>query len=153
MILLKIKINKENEISRVEECDIEKEYLKNETKSDIQEYINENEKSNKNEKINFKLNKSKSVLSMGLNRYENIDIKNSENFEPNICINNNKIFFDNNSNNNKNYESNININKIRRNNITSKENIINKSETNRTKKKRQMDNYSYYFKLKEKMQK
>ena len=145
--------NKENEISRVEECDIEKEYLKNETKSDIQEYINENEKSNKNEKINFKLNKSKSVLSMGLNRYENIDIKNSENFEPNICINNNKIFFDNNSNNNKNYKSNININKIRRNNITSKENIINKSETNRTKKKRQMDNYSYYFKLKEKMQK
>ena len=139
--------NKENEISRVEEYDIDKEYLKNETKSDIQEYINENEKSNKNEKINFKLNKSKSVLSMGLNRYENIDIINSENFEPNIYQNENKIIIDNISNNNKNYKSNIN------NNITSKDNINNKSDTNRTKKKRQMNNYSYYFKLKEKMQK
>ena len=139
--------NKENEISRVEEYDIDKEYLKNETKSDIQEYINENEKSNKNEKINFKLNKSKSVLSMGLNRYENIDIINSENFEPNIYQNENKIIIDNISNNNKNYKSNIN------NNITSKDNINNKSEANRTKKKRQMNNYSYYFKLKEKMQK
>ena len=147
--------NKENEVSRVEEYDIEKEYLKNETKSDIQEYINESEKNNKKEKINFKLNKSKSVLSMGLNRYENIDIKNSENIEPNIYPNKNQIKCDNNniSNYHKIFKSYINVNKLRRNNKASKENINNKSDTNRTKKKRQMDNYSYYFKLKGKMKK
>jgi len=147
--------NKENEVSRVEEYDIEKEYLKNETKSDIQEYINENEKSNKKEKRNFKLNKSKSVLFMGLNRYENIDIKNSENIEPNIYPNKNQIKCDNSniSNYHKIFKSNINVNKHRTNKLTSKENINNKSDASRTKKKRQMDNYSYYFKLKGKMKK
>ena len=162
--------NEENEISNVEEYDINKECLKNETKSDIQDYIIENEKSIKKEKINFKLNKSKSVLSMGLNRYENIDNKKTENLD---SIINNKQYDDQNQINiddinlNKNmkkiYNSNMNINKQGKYTInlskneskriiiltSSKQNINNKSETNRTKKKRQINNYSYYFKLKE----
>ena len=178
----------ENEISKVEEYDINEEYSKNETKSDIQDYIDENEI--KKGKINIKLNKCKSVTSMALNRYENIDIKNSGNFysmndnqknndkktKINVADLNEIKDKNNNINNNKEIDqiSNIIKNSYSIKNIYGKRNhCINlgqnkkfvvklriiplkeqnnniKSESNRTKKKRQMDNYSYYYQLKEK---
>ena len=52
----------ENNISKVEEYDINKEYLKNETKSSIQDYIDNNENLDNKRKINLKLNKSRSAL-------------------------------------------------------------------------------------------
>ena len=169
--------NNENEISKVEEYDINKEYLKNETRSDIQDYIDVNDTNNEKEKINIKLNKCKSVTSIVLNRYEDIDIKNSDNL---YSMNKNK--------NNKDEKTNININNkeielifnkmkysysIRNlygkkklyTNLSQNEKLLNKiqiiplkeqnnnnikSESNRTKKKRQIDNYAYYYKLKEK---
>lgn len=185
----------ENNISNVEEYDINKEYLKNETKSDIQDYINECEKDKNNfkEKINIKLNKSKSVTSMAFNRYENLEIKNSDNFEhiyklkysnDNIInkynnekfeiINNkikNIISFKNDINNKK-IEKNLNaikdsylIKKINENKSfknyqkiknLNKTQFISKNEnnniniSNKIKKKRNLDNYSYYYKLKDK---
>lgn len=164
--------NKENEISRVEEYNINKDYLKNETKSDIQNYIDENEKIDKKEKINLKLNKSKSVLSFAINRYEIFSPKNSLNFESNgkqkIIKDMNPSFIDFNKNfekhieNQKNIYSNdcikkISINKNEKKKLVNKleivgvkQNLKNKIESNRPKKKRQIDNYSYYFKIKEK---
>ena len=186
----------ENNISNVEEYDINKEYLKNETKSDIQDYINEYEKEEKNikEKINIKLNKSKSVASMALNRYENLEIKYTNNFEPiyKLKYSNDNIInkYDNeklkilkykNKNiisykkdfNNKNIEKNLNgikdckfiknINKNKSFKICQKVKNLNKTQTisskeindindcNNIKKKRHLDNYSYYYKLKDKV--
>ena len=169
----------ENNISNVEEYDITKEYLKNETKSNIQEYINEYDKNKneQNEKIKIKMNRCKSVSSMILNRYEYIDNKISDDF--------NSIYHakyskddkikseDNQKNNNKNIEKNIydikediklfkKINENKSSKLCKKIKHLNKTqiisskknndlnEYNQKKKKRQIDNYSYYYKLKDK---
>lgn len=169
----------ENNISNVEEYDITKEYLKNETKSNIQEYINEYDKNKneQNEKIKIKMNRCKSVSSMILNRYEYIDNKISDDF--------NSIYHakyskddkikseDNQKNNNKNIEKNIydikeDIKLFKKNNENKSSKLCKKikhlnktqiisskknndlNEYNQKKKKRQIDNYSYYYKLKDK---
>ena len=134
----------ENNISNVEEYDINKEYLKNETKSDIQDYINEYKKDENNikEKINMKLNKCKSAVSMALNRYENINNKNTENFG----INNKFIYGkDDITNNEKNvslkyrdkimnsFKNNFNNKKIEKNlNYIKEYNFIKKNNENKS---------------------
>lgn len=76
-----------------------KVYLKNETKSSIQDYIDKDEKFDNKRKINLKLNKSRSALFVGLNRYEimdrnnleSLDINNEDKQNINKCIINNQI--------------------------------------------------------------
>ena len=123
--------NNENETSRIEEYDINKENLKNETKSDIQDYINDSEKNIQKEKISIKLNKSKSVKSIGINRYENIDINNQDNFE----LYESKLYNNRNEINNDDiklsqiFNKKININSLLcNNNNTNKEIQLNRNK-------------------------
>ena len=73
---------KENEISEVEEYDINKVNLQNETKSNIFDSINYN---NVEENINLGFIKDKNILSTGKDRYED------NNNPKNIIYNNNSI--------------------------------------------------------------
>ena len=169
--------NKDNNTSKVEEYDINKEYLKNETKSSIQDYIDKVEKQDNNKKINLKLNKSRSALFTRINRYENIDINNLEsldnkvedkqNINKNIISNKINIkdskknkniekikFINSNENIKKQLKRNKNQNNNLNKQILNKMGIINnKSDSYKIKQKRIKDNYSYYFKLKEKAKK